>query len=133
MNNHFWLGMAVILSSGAMNAGFSLPMKSSRGWKWENLWLVFSTVGILIVPWTLALALVPGLPLVYAGVRFSQLYGLTETTGPITALPHEHHVGEKLLSCGRPMFGGRARIVATPRAMTCRRGKWANFCIGARA
>src|ERR1700691_6256850 len=43
--------------------------------------------------------------------RFSQLYGLTETTGPITALPHEHHVGEKLLSCGRPMFGGRARIV----------------------
>ena len=28
--------------------------------------------------------------------RFSQLYGLTETTGPITALPHEHHVGERL-------------------------------------
>ena len=43
--------------------------------------------------------------------RFSQLYGLTETTGPITALPHEHHTGERLLSCGRPMFGGRVRIV----------------------
>jgi acyl-CoA synthetase (AMP-forming)/AMP-acid ligase II len=43
--------------------------------------------------------------------RFSQLYGLTETTGPITALPHEHHVGKKLLSCGRPMFGGRVRVV----------------------
>jgi long-chain acyl-CoA synthetase len=43
--------------------------------------------------------------------RFSQLYGLTETTGPITALPHEHHTGERMLSCGRPMFGGRVRIV----------------------
>jgi long-chain acyl-CoA synthetase len=42
--------------------------------------------------------------------RFSQLYGLTETTGPITALPFEHHTGERMLSCGRPMFGGRMRI-----------------------
>jgi len=45
--------------------------------------------------------------------RFSQLYGLTETTGPITALPHEHHHGERMLSCGRPMFGGRVRIIDT--------------------
>jgi long-chain acyl-CoA synthetase len=43
--------------------------------------------------------------------RFSQVYGLTETTGPFTSLAHEHHVGEKLVSCGRPMFGARARIV----------------------
>ena len=43
--------------------------------------------------------------------RFSQLYGLTETTGPITALSHEHHVGERMLSCGRPMFGGEVRVV----------------------
>jgi acyl-CoA synthetase (AMP-forming)/AMP-acid ligase II len=45
------------------------------------------------------------------GCRFTQCYGLTETTGPITALKHEQHVGERLLSCGRPMFGGRIRIV----------------------
>jgi acyl-CoA synthetase (AMP-forming)/AMP-acid ligase II len=43
--------------------------------------------------------------------RFCQIYGLTETTGPFTCLPFEHHVGAKLLSCGRPMFGARARIV----------------------
>jgi acyl-CoA synthetase (AMP-forming)/AMP-acid ligase II len=43
--------------------------------------------------------------------RFTQLYGLTETTGPFTTLPHEEHVGERLLSCGRPMLGGRVRIV----------------------
>ena len=43
--------------------------------------------------------------------RFSQLYGLTETTGPFTSLGHEYHVGERLWSCGRPMFGGRVRVV----------------------
>lgn len=43
--------------------------------------------------------------------KLCQIYGLTETTGPFTCLPFEHHKGEKLLSCGRPMFGGRARIV----------------------
>src|SRR4029078_12110764 len=35
--------------------------------------------------------------------KFCQIYGLTETTGPFTCLPFEHHQGEKLLSCGRPM------------------------------
>jgi acyl-CoA synthetase (AMP-forming)/AMP-acid ligase II len=43
--------------------------------------------------------------------RFTQIYGLTETAGPFTALPFAHHSGERLLSCGRPMFGGRARVV----------------------
>jgi acyl-CoA synthetase (AMP-forming)/AMP-acid ligase II len=45
------------------------------------------------------------------GCKFTQFYGLTETTGPMTALANEHHFGPRLLSCGRPMFGGRVRIV----------------------
>jgi long-chain acyl-CoA synthetase len=43
--------------------------------------------------------------------KFTQVYGLTETAGPFTALAFEHHSGERLLSCGRPMFGGRVRVV----------------------
>jgi len=45
------------------------------------------------------------------GCKFCQIYGLTETSGPFSCLPFEHHVGNLLLSCGRPMFGARARIV----------------------
>ena len=45
------------------------------------------------------------------GCRFTQLYGLTETTGAIAALQHEHHEGARLLSCGRPMFGASLRVV----------------------
>jgi len=74
MNNHFWLGMAIILVSGALNASFALPMKYARSWKWENLWLVFSVVGILAVPCALAFGLTPGLLSVYAGVAPRALY-----------------------------------------------------------
>jgi acyl-CoA synthetase (AMP-forming)/AMP-acid ligase II len=43
--------------------------------------------------------------------NFTQLYGLTETTGAITALRHEDHRGERLASCGRPLFGAEIRVV----------------------
>ena len=45
--------------------------------------------------------------------KFCQIYGLTETSGPFACLPFEHHVAEKLRSCGRPMFGARARITGS--------------------
>ena len=45
------------------------------------------------------------------GCRFTQVYGLTETTGAITALSHEDHAGDRLLSCGRPFWGADMRVV----------------------
>ena len=89
MNNHFWLGMCVIFFSGLLNGTFAMPMKYSRSWKWENLWLVFSVVGIFIIPWTLAIALVPGLFKVYGEVApralvlpmvFGLLWGFAQVT-----------------------------------------------------
>jgi acyl-CoA synthetase (AMP-forming)/AMP-acid ligase II len=59
--------------------------------------------------------------------KFCQIYGLTETTGPFTCLPFEHHAGAKLLSCGRPMFGGRARIVG-PDDEELPRGQTGEVC-----
>ncbi len=43
--------------------------------------------------------------------RFTQTYGLTETTGSVTFLRHEDHVGEKMLSCGRATFGADMKVV----------------------
>ena len=45
------------------------------------------------------------------GCRFTQFYGLTETTGPFAALTFEHHHGERRWSCGRAMLGGQTQIV----------------------
>jgi acyl-CoA synthetase (AMP-forming)/AMP-acid ligase II len=45
------------------------------------------------------------------GCRFTQVYGLTETTGAITFLQHEQHQGERLFSCGRATFGADMKVV----------------------
>ena len=58
------------------------------------------------------------------GCRFVQVYGLTETTGAVTALPHEDHVTEGprralLRSAGKAMLGVEVKVVdvATGEAM----------------
>jgi long-chain acyl-CoA synthetase len=43
--------------------------------------------------------------------RFTQVYGLTETTGAVTVLRHEEHVPELLLSCGRAGLGVDVKVV----------------------
>jgi acyl-CoA synthetase (AMP-forming)/AMP-acid ligase II len=43
--------------------------------------------------------------------QFTQVYGLTETTGAVAALRHDEHVGERLLSCGRANLGSDIRVV----------------------
>jgi long-chain acyl-CoA synthetase len=45
------------------------------------------------------------------GCTFTQVYGLTETTGAITFLHQEHHRGDRMLSCGRPTFGADMKVV----------------------
>lgn len=80
MGEHFSLGMGVILLSGLFNGAFPLPMKSIRGWKWENTWLLFSVLAVLLLPWALAFLFVPHLTQVYRNapalsIEFPALFG----------------------------------------------------------
>ena len=45
-----WIGFVIIGLSGMMNASFALPMKFGKTWRWENFWLVFSALSLLILP-----------------------------------------------------------------------------------
>jgi L-rhamnose-H+ transport protein len=67
MSGHFWLGMAIIFVSGVLNGSFPAPMKYSRRWQWENTWLVFATVALLLLPCIMAGGFVPGLAELYRG------------------------------------------------------------------
>jgi len=89
LDGHFWLGMMVILTSGMLNGGFAFPMKYSRRWRWENTWLVFSFVAVLVLPWILAISFVPHLGQLYRGVPgrallipliFGFLWGIAQVT-----------------------------------------------------
>lgn len=54
-------GIAGVLIGGFLNGSWVLPMKRMLKWRWENTWLVFSVMGLIVVPWAVALATVPQL------------------------------------------------------------------------
>ncbi|HUU15169.1 MAG TPA: rhamnose/proton symporter RhaT, partial [Terriglobia bacterium] len=54
-------GIAGVLLGGLLNGSFVLPMKRLVAWRWENTWLVFSVMGLIVVPWVVAVATVAGL------------------------------------------------------------------------
>lgn len=58
----------VVLLGGIAQGSFLLPMRFARRWAWENIWLVYSLVGLLLVPSIAAQATVPHLVLVYRSV-----------------------------------------------------------------
>jgi len=66
-------GVALTLLAGLSAGSSMLPMKFARRWQWENLWLVFSIVSLLILPWGLALLLVGDLSRIYGSVLPEQL------------------------------------------------------------
>jgi L-rhamnose-H+ transport protein len=45
-----------------------LPMKFAKRWPWESVWLVFSVVSLLILPWTLAFVAIGNPFAVYAAL-----------------------------------------------------------------
>jgi L-rhamnose-H+ transport protein len=74
------LGVLLALAGGVMVGNCMVPLNYLRSWRWENAWIVFSLVALLILPWSLAFLRVPHLLSVYAHVDGSSfvmpfLYG----------------------------------------------------------
>lgn len=89
MAGNFWLGLAILVGSGMLNASFPLPMKYSRAWKWENTWFLFTTLALFVIPLILAALAVPDLMGVYTalparaflpGIIFGLLWGTAQVT-----------------------------------------------------
>ena len=55
------IGIGLTMIAGLMSGNCMLPMKFVRSWKWEHVWLVFSVVSLLLIPWVLAFGLVGNL------------------------------------------------------------------------
>lgn len=49
------------MASGMLTASFPFPMKFSRAWRWENTWLIYATLALLLIPVSLATWAVPHL------------------------------------------------------------------------
>jgi L-rhamnose-H+ transport protein len=59
------LGLLILLLAGLMNGSFTLPMKFTRNWAWENTWLIWTIFALFIFPPALTLLTVPNLRAVY--------------------------------------------------------------------
>lgn len=59
-------GLLLLFVAGVMNASFTLPMKFTRKWAWENTWLVWTIFALLIFPPLVTYLTVPQLGDVYA-------------------------------------------------------------------
>jgi len=66
-------GLAIIVFSGVLIASFAAPMKLSRAWNWENSWLVYATLGLLVIPIALVFWAIPHPIAFYASVPLRTL------------------------------------------------------------
>ncbi len=62
------LGVLIAMLGGFMAGNCMVPLEYLRRWRWENAWIVFSLVALIVVPWTLAFFRVPDVMGVYASV-----------------------------------------------------------------
>jgi L-rhamnose-H+ transport protein len=66
-------GVSLVMVAGLMSGSCMLPSKFVRAWKWENVWLVFSVVSLVIIPWILAVTFVGRLFETYRALALQQL------------------------------------------------------------
>ncbi len=59
------VGILLLIIAGVMNANFTVPMKFTTRWAWENTWLVWSLFALVIMPPLMASLTIPKLGSVY--------------------------------------------------------------------
>jgi len=59
---------AYILVAGVMNSAYTLPLKLTRRWNWENTWFAFTVLGLCILPVLTAVFTIPDLWSIYGRV-----------------------------------------------------------------
>jgi L-rhamnose-H+ transport protein len=62
-------GVALSILAGIMLGAFAVPMKRVKVWSWEHTWLAFSVFALIVMPFLVALATIPGLFSVWKETR----------------------------------------------------------------
>jgi len=62
------IGFGAIAVAGVISGSFTLPMKFTRSWAWENTWLVWTLLALVLLPTGMAVANLPHIGEVYARV-----------------------------------------------------------------
>lgn len=71
MSSTVWFGLLLTPVAGVLCGNCMLPMKFAKRWPFENLWLIFSIVSLLLLPWALEIVFVRKPAGVYAALPAS--------------------------------------------------------------
>ncbi|MFP5042971.1 L-rhamnose/proton symporter RhaT [Parasediminibacterium sp. JCM 36343] len=67
------IGLLILLVAGFFQGSFVLPMTMTKQWNWENTWLTFSLLGMVVLNLVLAFLFIPHLFDVYRSVPVGDL------------------------------------------------------------
>ena len=56
-----WMGFLFVVVAGITTGTYFLGLKYVEPWKWENIWLAYAVLALLVMPFALTLATVPQL------------------------------------------------------------------------
>ncbi len=54
MDSNVLVGFTYVIIAGIFSGSFAIPMKITKKWKWENVWLMFSIWALFVSPWLVA-------------------------------------------------------------------------------
>ncbi len=60
------LGLIILIVAGAMNGSFTLPMKFTKNWAWENTWLAWTLFALFFLPPVVTFISLPNVREVYS-------------------------------------------------------------------
>ena len=67
------LGIFLTFMAGLFAGNCMLPAKFVRHWQWENTWLVFNLVSLVVLPWLFAVLFIGNVCAIYADLASPQL------------------------------------------------------------
>ena len=66
MDQVILFGLILVIIGGFMEGGFSLGLKMTPGWQFENTWGMGSLIALIFIPWPVAFLTIPNLGEVFA-------------------------------------------------------------------
>lgn len=67
-------GLVILIIAGAMNGSFTLPMKFTKRWEWENTWLAWTIFALFILPPVVTFLTLPRVSEVYSNVGMGPVW-----------------------------------------------------------
>ena len=64
MSNLF-LGLLIVIIAAVLQGSFAVPMAYARKWTWENIWIIYSILGMIVFNVLFSLIVIPDLFTIY--------------------------------------------------------------------